>query len=124
VLGKLLSDGLADLFVGHADQPVRGREAAEVRDGLKVPDDDATDHGLKAGTERALGRLDGPGDGASAFGSCGHAARLGSGPRWALSGHGRANPKTATLDASSFEPILFCQLFARGAGHEILASYF
>jgi hypothetical protein len=31
VLRKLVADGFADLFVGLAGQPVRGREAAEGR---------------------------------------------------------------------------------------------
>jgi hypothetical protein len=47
VLRKLISDRSADLIVSLAGQPVRGREAAEVGHGLKVPDDDATVHGLK-----------------------------------------------------------------------------
>jgi hypothetical protein len=51
VLRKPVSYSFADFFVGLPGQPVRGREAAEVGHGLKVPDDDATAHGLRASTK-------------------------------------------------------------------------
>jgi hypothetical protein len=63
VLRKLVANSCADLFIRLAGQPVRSREAAEVGHGLEVPDDEATVHGLKASTERALGRLNGLGKG-------------------------------------------------------------
>ena len=37
VLRKLVADGLAHSHVGLADEIVGGREAAEVRNGLEVP---------------------------------------------------------------------------------------
>jgi hypothetical protein len=44
VLRKLVADRLADLYVGLADEIVRGREPDEVGYGLQVPDDDARFH--------------------------------------------------------------------------------
>jgi len=44
VLWEFVADGLADFYVGLADQIMRGREPAEVGDGLEVSDDDGWLH--------------------------------------------------------------------------------
>jgi hypothetical protein len=66
VLRKLIADCLADLHVGLTDKIVRGREPAEIRHGLQVPDDDASLHLFArrelAITDRAASLFCGPGE--------------------------------------------------------------
>ena len=48
MLRKLVTDRLADLYVGLADEIVGGREPAEVGHGLQAPDDEVLPSGAKA----------------------------------------------------------------------------